>query len=176
MPPNPTKTKCTATNANGRPCKAWAVRDTSPPLCASHSGRCVASRGTSRAQRGSIGAGAPSGNQNRADHGFYGRILENGELADLVKFSEDLSLDDEIGLVRVTLRRVMARFKLSNLERDDVANEEMVKMAGLVMAGARTIARLLRDKRALSGKAADGISGAIAQALDEMGTEYGLPL
>jgi hypothetical protein len=38
------------------------------------------------------------------------------------------------------------------------------------------IARLLRDKRALSGKAADGISGAIAQALDEMGTEYGLPL
>jgi hypothetical protein len=96
MPPNPTKTKCTATSANGRPCKAWAVRDTSPPLCAAHSGRA-------------IGAGAPSGNRNRADHGFYGRILENGELADLVKFSEDLSLDDEIGLVRVTLRRVMAR-------------------------------------------------------------------
>lgn len=163
MPPNPKKTKCTSTSANGRPCRAWAVRDTSPPLCAAHSSRVV-------------GAGAPSGNQNRAEHGFYSRILENGELADLVKFSEDLSLDDEIGLVRVTLRRVMARFKLSNLERDDVANEEMIKMAGLVMAGARTIARLLRDKRALSGKAADGISGAIAQALDEMGTEYGLPL
>jgi len=166
MPPNPKKTQCTAVSANGRSCKAWAVRDASPPLCAAHRGS-------------TIGAGAPLGNQNRADHGFYSRILQNGELADLadlVKFSEDLSLDDEIGLVRVTLRRVMARFKLSNLERDDVANEEMIKMAGLVMAGARTIARLLRDKRALSGKAADGISGAIAQALDEMGTEYGLPL
>ena len=70
----------------------------------------------------------------------------------------------------------MTRFKLNNLEREDMANEEMMKMASLVMMGARTVARLLRDQRAISGQAADGISGAIGQALDELGSEWGLPL
>ena len=163
MPRKPIKTRCTATNASGSACRAWAVRGSDPPLCSAHAGL-------------NIGAGAPLGNQNRTDHGFYGRILQNGELADLVRLSEDLSLKDEIGLVRVTLRRVATRFKLNNLGREDMANEEMMKMASLVMMGARTVARLLRDQRAISDRAADGISGAIAQALDELGSEWGLSL
>jgi hypothetical protein len=36
---------------------------------------------------------------------------------------------------------------------------------------ASRIGRLLRDQRALSGEASDGIAGAIAQALDELATE-----
>ena len=163
MPRKASKTKCAATNASGADCRAWAVRGSDPPLCSAHAGL-------------NIGAGAPLGNQNRTEHGFYGRILQNGELADLVRFSQNLSLEDEIGLVRITLRRVMTRFKLNNLERDDMANEEMMKMAGLIMTGARTVARLLRDQRALSGKAADGISGAIGLALDELSSELGIPL
>jgi hypothetical protein len=31
-------TRCTATNRDGTPCKAWAVRDTDPPRCSSHGG------------------------------------------------------------------------------------------------------------------------------------------
>ncbi len=34
------------------------------------------------------------------------------------------------------------------------------------------LGRLLRDRRALSGDAADGISDAIAKALDELGSEW----
>jgi hypothetical protein len=41
---------------------------------------------------------------------------------------------------------------------------------------ASRIGRLLRDQRALSGEATDGIAGAIAQALDELATELGTDL
>ena len=163
MPRKPNKIECAATTADGRACRAWAVRDTDPPLCSAHAGL-------------NIGAGAPPGNQNRTVHGFYGRTFQNGELADLQRFAEDLSLDDEIGLVRVTLRRVMTRLGRYNLAQDELANEELVKIASLVVAGARTIGRLLRDQRALSGGAADGMAGAIGQALDELGSEWGLAL
>ena len=35
---------------------------------------------------------------------------------------------------------------------------------------------MLRDRRALSGEASDGFAGAIAQALDELGSEWGVDL
>lgn len=41
---------------------------------------------------------------------------------------------------------------------------------------ASRLGRLLRDQRALSGDAADGIAGAIAQALDELSSELGVDL
>ena len=41
---------------------------------------------------------------------------------------------------------------------------------------ASRLGRLLRDQRALSGEAADGIAGAIAQALDELSSELGAEL
>jgi hypothetical protein len=54
--------------------------------------------------------------------------------------------------------------------------ENRARLAALSLAGARTIARLLRDKRALPGEAADGIPGTIAQAIDGLSTERGIPL
>ena len=163
MSRKPSKTRCTATNANGRPCRAWAVRDTDPPLCSAHAGR-------------NIGAGAPLGNQNRTEHGFYGRILQNGEFADLERCSDSPALDEEIGLVRVTLRRVMTRLGRYDLTQDDLSNEDLTKMAGLVMTGARTLARLLTAQRALSGRTPDGFLEVIGEALDELGPELGLQL
>ena len=157
MPTNRDKIRCTATNRDGTPCKAWAVHGTSPPRCSAHAGR-------------NAGAGAPAGNQNRRAHGFYSRVLTAGELADLVTFADDLSLADEIAIARVTLRRAMERLT-TDLETDELTN-----LAKLTLAGTRTVARLLRDQRALSGEAADGIAGAIAQALDELGTEWGIEL
>ena len=58
MPPNPNRRRCTATTKSGAPCRAWAVRDSNPPLCAAHA-------------RITTGAGAPAGNQNRRTHGAY---------------------------------------------------------------------------------------------------------
>lgn len=47
------KVRCSASCANGRPCRAWAVRGESK--CAAHLGR----------------VGAPVGNKNRQTHGAY---------------------------------------------------------------------------------------------------------
>ncbi len=52
----------------------------------------------------------------------------------------------------------------------------MARLLALHGQNASRIGRLLRDKRALSGASADGILGAIGQALDELSTELGVPL
>ncbi len=57
---------------------------------------------------------------------------------------------------------------------DDV--HTLVKLFSLHAQNASRMGRLLRDQRALSGTAADGIAGAIAQALDELSSEWGTPL
>lgn len=140
--------RCTATTNAGRPCKAWSVPGTDPPTCRSH---------------------APPPPQAA----FYSAALTTDELAALLA-AEDLTLDDEIACARVALRRIMQTIHPENdtgLNHTDFRN-----YITLLLQATRTIARLLRDKRALTGEAADGISAAIAQALDELGTELGLPL
>ena len=166
-PPSP---RCSHTTASGKSCRAYAVAGTEPPACAAHAGR-------------NAGAGAPTHNQNRATHGFYSRVLRPDEIADLVTYADDLSLDDEIACARVALRRVLALLTTDTVSPfEDPANQQRLtatdyaRLAALALAGTRTVAKLLRDKRALSGEAADGISGAIAQALDELSTEWGVEL
>ena len=55
-----------------------------------------------------------------------------------------------------------------------------VQALGRLMAlhsqNASRLGRLLRDKRALSGDAADGIAAAMAQVLDELWNEWGIEL
>jgi hypothetical protein len=130
-------------------------------LCSAHGGS-------------NVGAGAPRGNQNRTEHGNCGRILQNGELADLQRCSHNPTLDDGIGLVRVTLRRVMTRLGRYDLTPDDLTNQDLTMMAGLVMTGARTLARLLRAQRALSAQPAGRFTDTIGRALDELGPELGM--
>jgi hypothetical protein len=59
---------------------------------------------------------------------------------------------------------------------EELEPEEYARFASLLFNGARTIAQLLRAQRALSGEAAEGISGAMAQALNELGSQVGLEL
>ena len=168
--PRPSPIPCSHTTAYGIPCRAFAVAGSDPPTCAAHAGR-------------NVGAGAPPGNQNRTTHGFYSPVLRPDEIADLVTYADDLSLDDEIACARVALRRVLALLTTDTVSPfEDPANQQRLtatdyaRLAALALAGTRTVAKLLRDKRALSGEAADGISGAIAQALDELSTEWGVEL
>jgi hypothetical protein len=132
---------------------------TEPPRCRAHCGR---------PNKG----GAPAGNQNPRRHGFYTRSFDPDELADLVMLGDDLTLDDEIAAARVALRRVLDALKANG----DLAAADCAKLAGLVFTGTRTVARLLRDERALSQQAHEGINQAIALALDELGHEWGLDL
>ena len=59
---------------------------------------------------------------------------------------------------------------------DGASITELARLLSIHGANASRLGRLLRDRRALSGDAADGMSGAIAQALDELSTELGMDL
>jgi hypothetical protein len=177
--------RCSATTATGESCRAWAVRGSDPPLCSIHSGRAK-------------GGAPPGSDKPNTKHGFYSSALDPTELADLVTFSDDMTLADEIAVCRVVLRRLLSILEnppgpdrdacpeqacpeqrdRACPERSDRSDRitDYAKLAGLSLQAARTIARLLRDQRALSGKAADGIVAAIAQALDELSTEWGVQL
>lgn len=151
--------RCTATTKNGQQCQAYAVRGSSPLLCSAHSKR-------------NSGAGAPVGNQNAVKHGFYSGQFSAEELSDLVSQAQDRSLDDEIGLARVVLRRLM-----KYLDSGEALNVEQIRaIAPVALAGTRTVARLLKDAQALSKGTGDGVADAIAAALDELGDEWGIKL
>jgi hypothetical protein len=147
-------TRCTAKTKAGTPCKAWAVRGSDPPRCAAHGGSLAGRQ-----------VGAPPGNQNAVTHGLYAAPEEppatiEGIIADLARKQAALSVYID-GLLTAE----------ADLDLDDVAR--LLKIHGM---NASRLGRLLRDQRALSGDAADGIAGAIAQALDELSTELGVEL
>jgi hypothetical protein len=117
--------------------------------------------------------GLASVEKQRPQAGFYGRELTTQELTDLVVYSDDVTLSDEIAASRVMVRRLLS---VLQDEDDDLSVQELTRLASTVFNGSRVVARLLRDERALSGEAADGIAGAIGTALDELSTEWGLDL
>ena len=119
----------------------------------------------------------PRGGTDDEALSFYAGVLEAGELADLVAFADDLSVDDEIACARIALRRVLAELSKEGEEGGaTLSASEFARLAALAFQGTSTIARLLRDRRAIRGESADGISGAIAQALDELSVEWGIEL
>jgi len=124
-------------------------------LCVAHAGRA----------RG----GAPTGNDNRYDHGFYSRHFTADELAVMLSPVDDLA--DEIALCRVLTSRMMERMGDSNLDAGD-----LVTLASMALRSANTTARLLRDNKVLSGEAADDLAGSIANVLDQLSGEWGVTL
>jgi hypothetical protein len=147
-------THCTATNRDGTPCKAWAVHGSDPPRCSAHGG-------------GSRPVGAPKGNANAQTHGYYTATSAvaapdvgiSGIIADLA--AKQAALSSYIDAC------------LASGEADVHAVAHLLALHG---QNASRLGRLLRDQRALSGDAADGIAGAIAQALDELSTELEVTL
>lgn len=152
--------KCSHLTKAGLPCQRWATADSDPPACPGHAPNRPASAQT------------PPGGRNASGQGFYGRVLTAQEIADLVEHANQMSLEDEIALARAALRRVLTHLN----ENPDLATADLVNLLALAFRGTHTVARLLRDQRALTGVAADGLLGSIAQALDELGTEWGVEL
>jgi len=63
---------------------------------------------------------------------------------------------------------------LACLDEGDLPSDKAIRLFSILSQNASRLGRLLRDRRALSGEAADSITSAIAQALDELSTELGL--
>ena len=135
------------------------VRDTDPPLCSAHGG-------------GSRPPGAPPGNRNAVKHGAYARqAIPAGSPQDSGDEPPDLAsrirdLDKKVRDLSTYIDNLSEK---ENKERYPV----LLALYGELVS---RLGRLMRDQRALSGEAADGIAGAIAQALDELSTEMGTDL
>jgi len=98
--------------------------------------------------------------------GFYSVIFSEREILDVGRLaaSGDVSLDEEISMLRVCMRRVLE------------ADIDPATSLQLLSRGVGELAKLMRAKRALSGEAADGLADAFAKALDELSTELGIDL
>jgi hypothetical protein len=143
------------------------MRDSDPPLCSAHAGRTV-------------GAGAPLGNQNRRTHGFYGRILQPDEVADLEIVAEDTTIDDEIAIARIALRRVFKMLLTGATLGDDpqpLSPSDQVRLLGLVFRGVGSISRVLRIRQQLPGfEENDPIHESLVAAYEELTQKWGIEL
>jgi len=111
--------------------------------------------------------GAQPGNANAEKHGFYSPHFTPAELARVAEFVRNPSLDDEIFMLRTLNSRVLQLTQaLPQTEQREIL-DIMIRSTG-------RIAKLLRDKRALTGGSADGFAEHIAAALDEIATELGI--
>jgi hypothetical protein len=116
--------------------------------------------------------GAQPGNTNAQTTGFYSDTFTPEELALVAAFVTDPTLDDEIWMQRVLNRRLM-KHTGEQLGKPQIKISLLVKVAEALAIGTGRVARLLRDKRMLSGEANNSLAEAIATALDELTGELG---
>ncbi len=103
--------------------------------------------------------GAPLGNQNARKHGFYSRVLDSDEQADFEVATGVEGLDEEIALMRVKIKSVVAR---------DPENTK------LIMQGVATLEKLVRTKYHISRDDRQGLSEAIANVLKDVAIPVGV--
>lgn len=131
------------------------MRDSDPPLCWAHSDQHM---------KHNDGADTKGSD-------LYARQLSQQELDDIRALAEDRSLNSELVLNRVFLRRLLVALQ----ESDDLDAAQLARLAPIIFRGTQAIARLLREDQVLSSNA-DDLPEAIGQALDALGEELGLAL
>ena len=111
--------------------------------------------------------GAQPGNTNALKHGFYSPRFSPLELRDLDTALAD-GLDDEIALLRVTIRRV---FDLATDEGED--SETWFKALSTLGMASTRLAGLLRTQKIIQGDTSS-VASALSQALGEVCDELGI--
>lgn len=138
--------QCKGTTRRGRRCLRSAKAGSD--FCGLHDGS-------------SAKAGAPARNQSARTHGFYARYITAEEREDLTAISAlGLSLEGEIGLLRVRLRRAL---------------DEGVDLSAISRALGRLTA-MMKAEKVISGDAASEWEEAMADVLTELAGELGLGL
>lgn len=143
MPRNPNKRRCIQPG-----CRAWAMAD--GPYCRAH-----------RQADGATQAVRPSGGESPL--GIYAAALTPEERRLLEQCGDQLDLAPEIWLLRIMSRRLFLA-----LSEEDADRETIRRLASVLYQGLARLAELSRARRALSGEAANGLAGALAQALEEI--------
>ena len=103
--------------------------------------------------------GAPYGNQNARKHGFYSHVLTPDEQADFEQATEVEGLDEEIALVRVKLKSLIAR---------DPDNTK------LIMQGVATLEKLVKTRYNIGKEDKQGLREAIENVLKDVAIPIGV--
>ena len=103
--------------------------------------------------------GAPKGNQNARKHGFYSKVLDEAERLDLELATGVEGIDDEIALLRVKIKSLIAH------DPDNIR---------LIMLATSALARLVRTRYNISKKDKKGLKEAIGNVLRDIALPLGI--
>jgi hypothetical protein len=103
--------------------------------------------------------GAPRGNQNARKHGFYSRVLDEAERLDFEQATDVEGLDEEIALLRVKIKSLLAH------------DPENIK---LIMQATNTLVRLVRTRYSISQDDKKGLKEAIVNVLKDVAIPLGI--
>lgn len=113
-------------------------------------------------------SGGQPGNVNAFKHGFYSRRFRALEIADLDTILTD-SLDDEIALVRVIIRRV---FEFADSDAESL--EEWQTALSSLGAAASRLAGLLRTQQVITGGNGGDILDILSESIGIVANELGI--
>ena len=105
--------------------------------------------------------GAPKGNQNARKHGFYSKVLDETEQMDFVQATGVEGIDDEIALLRVKIKSLIAH------DPDNIT---------LIMQAINTLSRIVSTKYNLSKKDKKGLKEAIGNVLRDVALPLGISI
>jgi hypothetical protein len=156
-----TTPRCTATTRTGRPCRAWAVKGTDPPRCASHRRSPSGDGGTGNR------IGAPPGNTNAQTHGAYTQPPDtsvdlDARIADLNRRIEQLSTYIDHATI--------------GPNDGDIDVDQYARLLSLHGQLTSRLGRLLRDKQQISPEDDSLLQQAINNALDQASEILGVQL
>ena len=115
---------CSAKVASGAPSRAFAIKDSDPPLCPAHSGLL----------------GGRPGNTNAVTHGYYQKKVSLADTETLFNDAANVALKQEAALIRVVLRR-MFQYLLD----DQLSADQVKSIAPIIFAGTRALAYIQRQ-------------------------------
>ncbi len=103
--------------------------------------------------------GAPKGNQNARKHGFYSKVLDESEQLDFMLATGVEGIDDEIALLRVKIKSLIAH------DPDNIT---------LIMQAINTLAKVVSTRYNLSKKDKKGLKEAIGNVLRDIAIPLGI--
>lgn len=103
--------------------------------------------------------GAPKGNQNARKHGFYAKVLSEAEQIDFELASGVKGIDDEIALLRVKIKSLIAH------DPENIT---------LIMQATNTLARLIKTRFNITKEQKKGLKEAIGNVLRDVAIPLGI--
>ena len=103
--------------------------------------------------------GAPKGNQNARKHGFYSKVLNEAEQLDFELASGVEGIDDEIALLRVKIKSLIAH------------DPENIK---LIMQATDALAKLVKTRYNITKEQKKGLKEAIGNVLRDIALPLGI--